>query len=45
MAVYLVTQIQALPEKPPSLNTMVRMVASLGRAWTKKVMQVFNPVT
>jgi hypothetical protein len=35
-AVYLVTQRQTLPEQPPSLNTMVRLVASLGGFLNRK---------
>lgn len=35
-AVYLVTQKQAPPEQPPSLDTMVRMVASLGGFLNRK---------
>jgi hypothetical protein len=35
-AVYLVTQRQAPPEQPPSLDTMVRMVASLGGFLNRK---------
>lgn len=35
-AVYLVTQRQAPPEKPPSLDSMVRMVASLGGFLNRK---------
>jgi hypothetical protein len=34
--VYLVTQRQAPPEQPPSLDTMVRMVASLGGFLNRK---------
>jgi hypothetical protein len=35
-AVYLVTQRQTPPEQPPSLNTMVRLVASLGGFLNRK---------
>jgi hypothetical protein len=35
-AVYLVTQRQAPPDKPPSLDTMVRMVATLGGFLNRK---------
>jgi hypothetical protein len=35
-AVYLVTQRQAPPEQPPSLDTMVRLVASLGGFLNRK---------
>jgi len=35
-AVYLVTQRKAPPEKPPSLDTMVRMVATLGGFLNRK---------
>jgi hypothetical protein len=35
-AVYLVTQRQSPPEQPPSLDTMVRMVATLGGFLNRK---------
>jgi hypothetical protein len=35
-AVYLVTQRQPPPEEPPSLDTMVRMVATLGGFLNRK---------
>jgi len=44
-AVYLVTQRQTPPDEPPSLDTMVRMVASLGGFLNRKSDGFLGPKT